>query len=153
MVFQPVRQPAPASWHAAVPLRGRQSRRSAPCLAYRLAAVSAQVTGDVVTAKEETFDQVAAIFPLDDHKEFFVRSNDPGSGLAIVYTRNPERAERLTGRQECGIVAVNAQRFAGAYPFGWMEAAGAVCKGSKRGPAENLEPECVCFANLKSGAR
>ncbi|EGL65896.1 succinate semialdehyde dehydrogenase [Agrobacterium sp. ATCC 31749] len=112
--------------------------------------VLADVTDDMLIAREETFGPVAAILPFDDEAEVIRRANATEMGLAAyLYTNDLGRAMRLTDRLEYGMVAVNTPKFTGApIPFGGWKQSGLGREGSRHGLMEYLEPKYVCFGNL-----
>ncbi len=112
--------------------------------------VLADVTDDMLIAREETFGPVAAILPFDDENEVVRRANATEMGLAAyVYTNDLGRAMRLTDQLEYGMVAVNTPKFTGApIPFGGWKQSGLGREGSRHGLMEYLEPKYVCFGNL-----
>lgn len=112
--------------------------------------VLADVTDDMLIAREETFGPVAAILPFDDEEEVLARANATEMGLAAyVYTNDLGRAMRLTDRLEYGMIAVNTPRFTGApIPFGGWKQSGLGREGSRHGLLEYLEAKYVCFGNL-----
>ena len=112
--------------------------------------VLADVTDEMLVAREETFGPVAAILPFDHEAEVLSRANATEMGLvAYLYTMNVGRAMRLTERLEYGMVAVNTPKFTGAsIPFGGWKQSGLGREGSRHGITEYLEPKYVCFGNL-----
>jgi succinate-semialdehyde dehydrogenase len=112
--------------------------------------VLADVTDDMLIAREETFGPVAAILPFDDEQEVIRRANATEMGLAAyVYTNDLGRAMRLTDQLEYGMVAVNTPKFTGApIPFGGWKQSGLGREGARHGLMEYLEPKYVCFGNL-----
>jgi len=112
--------------------------------------VLADVTDDMLIAREETFGPVAAILPFDDEQEVLARANATEMGLAAyLYTNDLARAMRLTDRLEYGMIAVNTPKFTGAsIPFGGWKQSGLGREGSRHGLLEYLEAKYVCFGNL-----
>ncbi|MER8855963.1 NAD-dependent succinate-semialdehyde dehydrogenase [Mesorhizobium australicum] len=112
--------------------------------------VLADVTDDMLIAKEETFGPVAAVLVFDDEAEVLARANNSEMGLAAyVYTQDLNRAMLLTDQLEYGMVAVNTPRFTGApIPFGGWKQSGLGREGSRHGLAEYLEPKYVCIGNI-----
>lgn len=114
--------------------------------------VLADVTDDMMIAREETFGPVAAILPFEDEHEVLVRANASEMGLAAyLYTNDLSRAMRLTEKLEYGMVAVNTAKFTGApIPFGGWKQSGLGREGSRHGLLEYLEAKYVCFGNLSA---
>lgn len=113
-------------------------------------AVLADVTDDMIIAREETFGPVAAILPFDTEEEVVMRANATEMGLAAyLYTEDLRRAMRLTDALEYGMIAVNTPKFTGApIPFGGWKQSGLGREGSRHGISEYLEAKYVCFGNL-----
>ncbi|MFS2154921.1 NAD-dependent succinate-semialdehyde dehydrogenase [Rhizobium sp. Rhizsp42] len=112
--------------------------------------VLADVTDEMLIAREETFGPVAAILAFDDEEEVLSRANATEMGLAAyLYTNDLGRAMRLTDRLEYGMIAVNTPKFTGApIPFGGWKQSGLGREGSRHGLLEYLEAKYVCFGNL-----
>ncbi len=112
--------------------------------------VLADVTDDMLIAREETFGPVAAILPFDSEAEVIRRANATEMGLAAyVYTSDVGRAMRVSDRLDYGMVAVNTPKFTGApIPFGGWKQSGLGREGSRHGILEYLEPKYVCFGSL-----
>lgn len=112
--------------------------------------VLADVTDDMLIAREETFGPVAAILPFDDEQDVLARANATEMGLAAyVYTNDLGRAMRLTDRLDYGMIAVNTPKFTGApIPFGGWKQSGLGREGSRHGLLEYLEAKYVCFGDL-----
>jgi aldehyde dehydrogenase (NAD+) len=88
------------------------------------------VFGDVApemrVAAEEIFGPVLSIIPFDDEDEAVRIANDIDYGLAAgVWTRDIDRAHRVTERLEAGSVWVNTYRATAAQaPFGGLKRSG-----------------------------
>lgn len=112
--------------------------------------VLADVTDEMLLAREETFGPVAAILPFCNEAEVLQRANTSEMGLAAyVYTQNLGCAMRLSDRLEYGMVAVNTASFTGApIPFGGWKQSGLGREGARQGILEYLEPKYVCIGGL-----
>ncbi|MFA6233987.1 MAG: NAD-dependent succinate-semialdehyde dehydrogenase [Bacteroidota bacterium] len=75
---------------------------------------------------EETFGPVAAIITVRDEEEAIASANDTSFGLgASLWTRDPDRADRLAPRLECGGVFVNGLvKSDPRLPFGGVKRSG-----------------------------
>jgi acyl-CoA reductase-like NAD-dependent aldehyde dehydrogenase len=70
--------------------------------------VLAEVTHEMQIMREETFGPVLPVMAFDDDDEAVRLANDSEFGLAAsVWTRNPQRGERLARRIHAGTVMIN----------------------------------------------
>ncbi|GBQ26002.1 NAD-dependent succinate-semialdehyde dehydrogenase [Gluconacetobacter azotocaptans] len=127
---------------------GDQAARPTP--RFVMPTLLADVTDDMLIAREETFGPVAAILPFDTEDEVIARANRSESGLAAyVYTDGLRRATRVSDRLEYGMVGVNTASFTGSpIPFGGWKQSGLGREGSRHGLTEFLEPKYVCLGDL-----
>jgi succinate-semialdehyde dehydrogenase/glutarate-semialdehyde dehydrogenase len=100
--------------------------------------VLTDVPDDARIMQEEAFGPVAPIRAFDNQDEVLAMANDRDSGLAAyVYTRDLERALRVGGRLEAGMVGINRGRVSSvAAPFGGVKHSGFGCSGGPEGIAE-----------------
>jgi succinate-semialdehyde dehydrogenase/glutarate-semialdehyde dehydrogenase/aspartate-semialdehyde dehydrogenase len=112
--------------------------------------VLADVTEDMLIAREETFGPIAAVLRFEHEAEVLARANSTEMGLAAyVYTRDLNRAMRMSQQLEFGMVAINTASFTGApIPFGGWKQSGLGREGSRHGIYEYLEPKYVCIGDL-----
>ncbi|SFQ34146.1 succinate semialdehyde dehydrogenase [Bradyrhizobium sp. Ghvi] len=110
----------------------------------------AEVTDDMLIAREETFGPVAAVLPFGSEEEVVARANASEMGLAgYVYTDDLRRALRLSERLEYGMLGINTASFTGPpIPFGGWKQSGLGREGSRHGLAEYMELKYVCFGDL-----
>ncbi|RAI72468.1 NAD-dependent succinate-semialdehyde dehydrogenase [Pseudomonas fluorescens] len=111
--------------------------------------VLANVNDEMLIAQEETFGPVAAILPFDTEQEVLVRANNTEMGLAAyVYTKDLNRATRLSQGLEYGMVGVNTASFTGApIPFGGWKQSGLGREGSRHGILDYMQAKYVCIGN------
>lgn len=70
--------------------------------------VLADVTDEMLAAREETFGPVVTVTPFDDENEAVALANRSSYGLsANVWSRDVERAQRVASRLETGSVSIN----------------------------------------------
>ncbi|MBE7201266.1 MAG: NAD-dependent succinate-semialdehyde dehydrogenase [Parafilimonas terrae] len=112
--------------------------------------VLADVTEDMLIARQETFGPVAAVLPFDTEAEVIRRANDTEMGLAAyLYTNDLRRTLRVTEALEYGMVGVNTASFTGPpVPFGGWKQSGLGREGSRHGLSEYMELKYVCFGDL-----
>jgi aspartate-semialdehyde dehydrogenase len=110
----------------------------------------ADVSDDMLIAREETFGPVAAVLPFDSEDDVLDRANASEMGLAAyVYTGDLRRALRASERLEYGMVGVNTALFTGpSIPFGGWKQSGLGREGSRHGTSEFLEMKYVCLGDL-----
>ena len=108
--------------------------------------VLADVAGDALIMREETFGPVAAIAPFDMEAEAIARANATEYGLvAYLHTEDPRRIYRASRALAFGMVAVNRTKVTGApIPFGGMKQSGLGREGSRLGLEAFTEVKYVC---------
>lgn len=105
------------------------------------ATVLSDVTSDMAIVSEEIFGPVATVMPFDDDDEAVRLANATPFGLvAFVFTRDLDRALRLSERLETGMVGVNTGVISNpAAPFGGVKSSGLGREGGLEGIEEFLE--------------
>jgi succinate-semialdehyde dehydrogenase / glutarate-semialdehyde dehydrogenase len=109
------------------------------------------VLADVPTSarlvKEEIFGPVAPIFTFTDDDEAIRAANDTEFGLvSYLYTRDLQRAIRLSERLEAGMVGLNQGMVSNAgAPFGGVKQSGLGREGGDVGIDEYLEVKYVAM--------
>lgn len=109
------------------------------------------VTGlpiDCRTATEEIFGPVVTVHPFDNEDEMLAQANGIQYGLsASLWTRDLERAHRVSARLECGMVWVNTWLKRDLrVPFGGVKQSGVGREGGKDSLAFFSESKNVCIA-------
>lgn len=110
----------------------------------------ADITHEMLISSEETFGPVAAVLRFTNEDEVRASANATEMGLAAyVYTRDLNRAMRLSDTLEYGMVGINTASFTGApIPFGGWKQSGLGREGSRHGLQEFMELKYVCFGGL-----
>jgi succinate-semialdehyde dehydrogenase/glutarate-semialdehyde dehydrogenase len=107
------------------------------------------VLSDVDPASEltgtEIFGPVAALFPFDDEDQVLAMANDTPWGLVgYVFTRDLDRALRVSDKLEVGMVGLNTGLVSNpAAPFGGVKQSGLGREGGRVGIEEFLEIKYV----------
>ena len=100
---------------------------------YMQPTVFADVTDDMVIAREEIFGPVMAVLDFTDETDVMARANDTEFGLAAgVFTRDLTRAHRVAAGFEAGTCYINTYNDAPVEaPFGGVKASGVGRENSK----------------------
>ncbi|MCG5073061.1 NAD-dependent succinate-semialdehyde dehydrogenase [Paraburkholderia tagetis] len=109
--------------------------------------VLAEVTRDMLIAREETFGPVAAVFRFSDEAEVIRLANDTEFGLAsYFYSRDIGRVWRVAEGLEYGMVGINTGLISNEVaPFGGVKQSGLGREGSKYGIDEYVELKYLCM--------
>lgn len=115
--------------------------------------VLANVTHDMMIAREETFGPVAAVIAFDDEAEVVRLANDTEFGLAsYFFSRDIGRIWRVAESLEYGMVGINTGLMSNEVaPFGGVKQSGLGREGSKYGMDEYLEMKYLCMGGLTTG--
>ncbi|MEQ8393140.1 MAG: aldehyde dehydrogenase family protein, partial [Thalassospira sp.] len=108
----------------------------------------ADVTSDMQIYREETFGPVAPVMAFDFEQDVIDQANDSEYGLAAyLFTKDHDRANRVSNALEYGMVALNCVKITGApIPFGGVKQSGLGREGSRHGLEEFTELKYVCAA-------
>ena len=112
--------------------------------------VLADVTGDMLCAREETFGPVAPLFRFKTEEELIKRANDTEYGLAsYFYSRDIGRIWRVAEALEYGMVGINAGIISNEIaPFGGVKESGIGREGSKYGIEEFVEIKYLLMGGI-----
>jgi succinate-semialdehyde dehydrogenase/glutarate-semialdehyde dehydrogenase len=112
--------------------------------------VLADVTSDMLVAREETFGPVAPVFRFRTEDEAIALANSTEFGLAAYfYSRDVARVFRVAERLESGMVGVNTGLISNEVaPFGGVKQSGIGREGSKYGIDEYLVIKYVCIGGM-----
>ncbi|MCW2272569.1 succinate-semialdehyde dehydrogenase [Rhodoblastus acidophilus] len=114
--------------------------------------VLADVTPDMVMAREETFGPVAPLFRFHDESDVIAQANATQYGLAsYFYARDLGRVFRVAEALEYGMVCVNSGVLSTEVaPFGGVKQSGLGREGSRHGIEEFLELKYVLLGGLNA---
>lgn len=112
--------------------------------------VLADVTPEMVIAREETFGPVAPLFRFHDEDDAIRMANDTEFGLAAYfYSRDIGRVWRVAEGLEYGMVGINEGIISTEVaPFGGMKESGIGREGSKYGMDEFVEVKYLCLGAI-----
>jgi succinate-semialdehyde dehydrogenase/glutarate-semialdehyde dehydrogenase len=114
--------------------------------------VLADVTTEMILAREETFGPVAPLFRFSSDSEAIAIANDTEFGLsAYLYGRDVTRVWRVAEELEYGIVGINTGLISTEVaPFGGVKQSGLGREGSKYGIEEFVEIKYLCLGGMNS---
>jgi len=112
--------------------------------------ILADVTPNMLVAREETFGPVAPLFRFRTEEEAIRMANDTEFGLAAYfYSRDIGRVWRVAEAVEYGIVGINTGLISTTVaPFGGMKESGFGREGSKYGVDDFLEIKYLCMGGI-----
>jgi succinate-semialdehyde dehydrogenase / glutarate-semialdehyde dehydrogenase len=112
--------------------------------------VIADVTSDMLVAKEETFGPLAPLFRFRTDEEVLAMANDTEFGLAAYfYSRDIGRIWRVAEGLESGMVGVNTGLISNEIaPFGGVKQSGLGREGSKYGIEDYLVIKYICMGGI-----
>jgi len=113
--------------------------------------VLADVTSEMLVAREETFGPLAPLFRFSDEDEAIRIANATEFGLAsYFYTRDLARCWRVGEALEYGMVGINTGLISTTVaPFGGIKESGLGREGSKYGIDDYLEIKYLCMGEIK----
>ncbi|MBU6257239.1 MAG: NAD-dependent succinate-semialdehyde dehydrogenase [Burkholderiales bacterium] len=114
------------------------------------ATVLADVTSDMLCAREETFGPVAPVFRFKTEAEAIAAANATEFGLAAYFfSRDVGRIFRVAEELEYGMVGINTGLMSNEVaPFGGVKQSGLGREGSHHGIDEYVEMKYLCLGNL-----
>jgi succinate-semialdehyde dehydrogenase/glutarate-semialdehyde dehydrogenase len=112
--------------------------------------ILADVTTEMLCAREETFGPVAPLFRFHSEEEAIRMANATEFGLAAYfYARDIGRVWRVADALEYGIVGINEGIISTEVaPFGGMKESGIGREGSKYGIEEFVEIKYLCMGGM-----
>jgi succinate-semialdehyde dehydrogenase/glutarate-semialdehyde dehydrogenase len=112
--------------------------------------ILANVTQQMMVAREETFGPVAPLFKFKTEADVIAMANDTPFGLAAYfYARDVGRVWRVAEALECGIIGINEGIISNEVaPFGGYKQSGLGREGSHHGVEEFLEIKYMLMGGL-----
>ena len=112
--------------------------------------VLADVTSEMLCAKEETFGPVAPVFKFETEAEVINLANSTEFGLAsYFYSRDIGRVFRVGEALEYGMVGVNTGLISTAeVPFGGVKQSGLGREGARQGIEDYVEVKYLCLGDI-----
>jgi succinate-semialdehyde dehydrogenase / glutarate-semialdehyde dehydrogenase len=112
--------------------------------------VLADVTSEMLCAREETFGPVAPVFRFKTEDEVLALSNNTEFGLAsYFYSRDVGRIFRVGEALEYGMVGINTGLISTAeVPFGGVKQSGLGREGSHHGIDDYVEIKYLCLGDI-----
>ena len=112
--------------------------------------ILADVTREMLVAREETFGPLAPLFKFKTEAEAIAMANDTEFGLAsYFYTKDLARSWRVAEKLEYGIVGINAGIISNEVaPFGGIKESGVGREGSKYGILDYTELKYMCIGGI-----
>jgi succinate-semialdehyde dehydrogenase/glutarate-semialdehyde dehydrogenase len=112
--------------------------------------VLADVTSDMLCAREETFGPVAPVFRFSTEAEVIELANATEFGLAsYFYSRDIGRIFRVGEALEYGMVGINTGLISVAeVPFGGIKQSGLGREGSRHGIEDYVEMKYLCLGDI-----
>lgn len=112
--------------------------------------ILANVTADMMLAREEIFGPVAPMFRFQTEAEAIALANSTEFGLAsYFFSRDLARAWRVAGALDVGMVGINTGIISTAVaPFGGVKQSGMGREGSRYGIDAYIDTKYVCMGGL-----
>jgi succinate-semialdehyde dehydrogenase/glutarate-semialdehyde dehydrogenase len=113
--------------------------------------ILADVTPQMLVAREETFGPLAPLFRFHSDDEAIRMANDTEFGLAsYFYSRDINRVWRVSEALEYGMVGINTGLVSTEVaPFGGVKESGIGREGSKYGLDEFIEVKYLCIGGIQ----
>jgi len=125
-------------------------KRHALGLSFFEPTILADVTPEMMVARDETFGPMAPIFKFETEAQAIQMANDTEFGLAAYfYSRDIGRIWRVSEGVEYGIVGINTGLISTEVaPFGGMKESGNGREGSKYGLDDYIEIKYLCIGGI-----